>query len=361
MNKFPRISFGMIVFNGEPFVRYNLRALYPYAHEIIVVEGAAPGSSAIATPDGHSTDGTLQTLYDFKEQEDPENKVILIIKDGVWEGEKHEMSQAYANKATGDYLWQVDSDEFYMPEDIQVVGNMLNENPNITAVSFKMITFWGSINYSVDSWYLLRGANIYHRLFKWGAGYKYLTHRPPTVEDARGVDLRNVSWIRGEDMAKKGIMLYHYSLLFPKQVKDKSAYYSYAVGKGTSASPEWVQESYLSLKKPFRVHNVFKYPGWLEHYRGDHPPQALKMWQDVTSGILDIEVRPVNDVEKLLSSLWYPIGRIYLKVGFWIYQTWKKHIRPRVLYVVNKTWLGWPIRKLRNLAALLGLNAAKVD
>src|SRR3546814_12365174 len=31
----PRITFGMIVLNGEPFLRYNLRSLYPYAHQII--------------------------------------------------------------------------------------------------------------------------------------------------------------------------------------------------------------------------------------------------------------------------------------------------------------------------------------
>ena len=40
MSKCPRITFGIIVLNGEPFVRYNLRSLYHFAHEIIVVEGA---------------------------------------------------------------------------------------------------------------------------------------------------------------------------------------------------------------------------------------------------------------------------------------------------------------------------------
>ena len=39
---FPRISFGIIVLNGEPFTRYNLRALYPFAHQIIVAEGGGP-------------------------------------------------------------------------------------------------------------------------------------------------------------------------------------------------------------------------------------------------------------------------------------------------------------------------------
>ena len=41
MSEFPRISFGMIVLNGEPFVRYNLRAIYPFAYEIIIVEGGS--------------------------------------------------------------------------------------------------------------------------------------------------------------------------------------------------------------------------------------------------------------------------------------------------------------------------------
>ena len=58
----PKITFGIIVLNGEPFTRYCLRALYPFAHEILVVEGAAP----VATPDGRSTGGTLETLYRFK-------------------------------------------------------------------------------------------------------------------------------------------------------------------------------------------------------------------------------------------------------------------------------------------------------
>ena len=117
----PKITFGMIVLNGQPFIRYNLRALYPFAHQIIVVEGASPGAANICTLDGHSTDGTSDALWDFKAHEDPEHKLtILTAQDegyanGFWPGEKHEQSQAYAKRATGDYLWQVDVDEFYKP------------------------------------------------------------------------------------------------------------------------------------------------------------------------------------------------------------------------------------------------------
>ena len=73
-----RITFGMIVFNGKPFVKYNLSSIYPLAHQIIVVEGACLSSVSVARPDGHSTDGTLELLYRFKRELDPENKMIIV-------------------------------------------------------------------------------------------------------------------------------------------------------------------------------------------------------------------------------------------------------------------------------------------
>ena len=44
-----KITFGMIVLNGEPFIRYNLQALYPFAYQIIVVEGATIAAANVAT------------------------------------------------------------------------------------------------------------------------------------------------------------------------------------------------------------------------------------------------------------------------------------------------------------------------
>ncbi|RCV66058.1 hypothetical protein C5S53_00455 [Methanophagales archaeon] len=107
------ITFGIIILNDEPFRCYCLRSLYRSAHEIIVLEGASKKAAAISMSDGHSTDGTLDALYRLKTEEDPEDKVKIITKDGFW-SEKDEQSQAYAERATGNYLWQVDIDEFYL-------------------------------------------------------------------------------------------------------------------------------------------------------------------------------------------------------------------------------------------------------
>ena len=302
MSQPPRISFGMIVLNGEPFLRYNLRALYPYAHEIIVVEGAAPAAANIATPDGHSRDRTLETLADFKAHEDPHDKLQIVTRDGFW-SEKDEMSKAYAERASGDYLWQVDVDEFYPPAAIEAVIDLLRMDAPISAVSFNTVTFWGAPDVRVDSWYLRRGAAEYHRLFKWGGEYRYATHRPPTVIDAEGRDLRTKKWLRGDFMAAHGIEMLHYSLLLPKQVLEKCDYYSRADWAQRRDALDWARHNWLALKRPFRCHNVAEYPGCLYRYAGAHPPEIKRMWRDINQPDSGIEVRQRDDIDRLLGSL----------------------------------------------------------
>jgi len=308
VSEIPSISFGLIVLNGEPFIRYTLRAVYPYAREIIAVEGATPGALNIATAGGHSRDSTLETLYDFKAREDPDDKLQIVTRDGFW-SEKDEMSQAYAARATGDYLWQVDVDEFYQPADMEAVLDILKADPSITAVSFDTITFWGAPSYYVDSWYLRRGAAEYHRLFKWGAGYRYVTHRPPTVLDKEGRDLRAGHWLRGAELRKRGIRMYHYSLLLPKQVLEKCEYYSRAEWAQRQGALDWAQKAYLALERPYHVHNVDEFPGCLYRYWGEHPPQLLRMWHDIGAPDSACEIRPRDDIEALLDSWTYRGGR----------------------------------------------------
>ena len=310
----PRITFGIIVLNGEPFTRYVLRSLYPFAHEIIVVEGAAPAAVNIATPDGHSRDGTLAELRRFKAEEDPEGRLTIVTAedeghaDGFWPGEKDDQSRAYAKRATGNYLWQVDIDELYRAEDMARVIQMLRDDPTITAVTFKQITFWGGLGYTVDGWYLRRGATYYHRLFKWGPGYVYAAHRPPTVLDPEGRDLRQGNWLRGETLAGLGIHLYHYSLLLPRQVIEKCDYYGRVTFTKRPAAVAWAHDAFLRLGRPYRVHNVYQYPSWLERYAGPQPEQVTRMVEDLTRDQPG-ELRQTDDVERLLGSWWYGPGR----------------------------------------------------
>lgn len=303
----PRISFGIIVLNGEPFIKYCLRQLYPHAYEIIVVDGGSEKAIGVA-PEGCSTDGTLDALREFKAEEDPEDKVQIVIKDGFWSG-KDEQSKTYAERATGDYLWQVDIDEFYRHEDIEKVRGMLAADP-VDAVTFKQYAFWGSPWIISDSFSQRADkCDQYHRLFKWGKGYTYQTHRPPTVLDEKGVDLRTKNWIRGEDLAKKGVFLFHYSLLFPLQVANKCKYYATptptTLSGYVSGALDWAENSYFKLRRPFRVHNVYRNVSWLRRFHMPQPEEAIRMWNDALSGEIDVQIRENSDAEKLLQNRYY--------------------------------------------------------
>lgn len=336
-SEFPRITFGIIVLNGEPFTAYCLRQIYPHAHEIIVVEGGSQKAIGEA-PEGHSTDGTCEALARFKAEEDPENKIRIVSREGFWT-EKHEQSQAYARIATGDYLWQVDIDEFYRHEDIQAVRLLLARSPEITAISFRQLTFWGAPTCVADSFFLrAQNASEYHRLFRWGSGYRYTTHRPPTVVDNHGRDLRRLKWLNADQMERLGIRLFHYSLLFPHQVTNKSKYYATPgkvpeQGGYTAGSDRWAEECYLQLRRPFRVHNVFQSVSWLRSYAGPHPKEALRMWQDVETGDLAVRVRPMQDVRRLLADPKYRIAAALLT--FWS-NLWRMPMFNSVL----RAWLG---------------------
>lgn len=319
-SKFPKITFGIIVLNGEPFTRYCLRSIYPFAYEIIVVEGGHEDAKSVCTPDGHSVDGTLENLYKFKKEEDPENKLTIVTKDGFWP-KKDELgncrtpqSRAYAERATGDYLWQVDIDEFYKSEDIMKIAKLLSKSPEITAVTFPTYTFWGDIRYTADSFYLRRGALYYHRLFKWSEKYRYLTHEPPTVIDENGIDLRKKNWISGKKIKSKGIFMFHYSLLFPWQVEQKVRVYQDEKPEYYSEVINWAENNYFKLGNPFRVHNLYRYPSWLERFNGKHPDAVLSMMSDIKDGKIGAKLRGTDDIEALVDSRVYKLRIILLKI-----------------------------------------------
>ena len=316
----PKITFGIIVLNGEPFTRYCLRSLYPFAHEIIVVEGGHEGARDIATADGHSTDGTLEVLRRFKREEDPENKLQIVVRDGFWPqkdefgNSKTPQSRAYAERATGDYLWQVDIDEFYRPDEMRIVLDMLAGDRQISAVSFNVHPFWGGFDYVSDGWYWRRGHLTFHRLFRWGPGYRYSTHQPPTVTDDRGRDLRSLKWVDGEAMARRGVRLYHYDHVFPRQVRTKAAFYRRQAPRVCAEINEWADAGYFRLTRPYHVERHYWLPAWIERYEGPHPPEALRMLQDIRAGKLRVAERRTDDVERLLRSPRYRAGKAALKV-----------------------------------------------
>lgn len=320
----PKVTFGILALNAQPLLRYNLAALYPFAHQIIVVEGATQAARSLARPDGHSQDGTLEMLREFQRNQDPQGKLIVVTaqeagySEGFWP-EKEEMSQAYATRASGDWLWQVDSDEFYQAGDMAAVLELLESQPEISGVSFPYIEFFGGFDsYITGEWHLYGYAQVL-RIFKWGPGYRYVAHRPPRVLNAHGQDLHTLDWLTGPQAHGQPIYMYHYSYVFPKQARQKVGYYSQVTWSAAfQKNQQWYEQQYLQLKNPLRLGELGGLQ-WLEPFRGQHPAAIQALRADLHAGRVSEPLRPQADIQRLLRSPWMRLQTRLARAFLWLY------------------------------------------
>ena len=171
----PKFSFVTIVLNGMPFIEHALQAVYDFAHEIIIVEGAVTNCLFAANPDGSSIDGTVECIRRFP---DPQKKIRLI--QGSWP-EKCEMHNAALAQVTGDYIWLMDSDEIYRREDLAKVSEMIRREPAITQINFIPDNFWKGFDHLMVAPFFFHPDAHYRRIFKFKSGSVFTTHRPPTL------------------------------------------------------------------------------------------------------------------------------------------------------------------------------------
>ena len=132
--------------------------------------------------------------------------------------------------------------------------------------------------------------------------------------DDKGQDLRSKNWIKAAELEQRGIYMYHYELLFPWQVEQKTKVYRDEKPDSCGGIVDWAQNNYFRLGNPYRVHDLYQWPGWLERYYGSHPPAVVQMMDDVRCGRVQAALRPIQDVEKLFHSWWYPAGVFGLKL-----------------------------------------------
>jgi len=327
----PKISFGIIVLNGEPFTRYNLRNIYPFAYEIIIAEGASLKAAHAATPDGHSLDGTLEILQRFKAEEDPDNKIHIVTAEdeghpnGFWPGEKDQQSQAYAKRCSGNFLWQLDIDEFYEPKDIERIIDVLSEtseptcftvaghnyflNPHIEQVGsyFKHPCFQG------EPW------GRFRRIFSWSPGWTYFSHRPPTVITSEGKIIHKIHKV--DLTTKLGIYMHHYSVFSFEQWHSKLTYYrnqSWSYDKRTPLT----ENDLLTPRQWRKISNQYNTINSLKYVY--HPPDLLRLIYKqcadekttLISNEIIIKTNNLNSIGKLCFNLLAIIDTSYRNIFY---------------------------------------------
>ena len=230
-----KITFGIIVLNGDFVLEEALKSIYPYAHQILIAEGPVQywTNKGVIT----STDNTNKILNNFP---DPDKKITVVH--GQY-SEKDDQANAYMAhlKEDTDYIWNLDSDEIFLPTDIEKIIHIL-ETEKYTSVGFKSLTFYGGFDRYLTGFEenaeFIRIRKVYPKSF-------WRTHRPPTIQHV---------W-HGEKLPEKhlnfnicssvyGIRMYHYSYVFPRQVHTKLQYYKEFLNKSGCISNYYARVYY---------------------------------------------------------------------------------------------------------------------
>lgn len=206
-------SFGIIVHNGASFVALAIQSIYDVAHEIIIIEGCENEAMFLATSKGLSVDGTDKVIRSFQ---DPQGK-IKYIQGGKFKT-KTDQCNEYMKLVTGDFIWELDSDELYLPEDVVRMDELLFKG-QYEAVEIPFWHFWR------DTFHVVRGTSWeipIRRIFKFQKGDLYKTHRPPEISRKAWADSKVLT---APLLRQMGLYCFHYGFVENWRTKWKVAYH----------------------------------------------------------------------------------------------------------------------------------------
>jgi thiol-disulfide isomerase/thioredoxin len=298
-----KIAFNMIVFNGDYVLEEVLRAVYPFAYQILVAEGPV----TYWQQQGYtcSDDNTNEILHYFP---DPDKKIV--IHNGQY-AEKHEQAQAaLANiKPNADYLWNLDCDEVFKESDLKRLIDMLGKD-RPASVGFPSKSFFGGF---ADTMGGFEANAEFRRVLKYEPGAVWASHRPPCLEYHPDTLLPSQAHVSAADNKRVDLFMYHYSYVFPKQVKEKVQYYKAAVSQDNcidnwfeNVYAPWVMAEYWGKSRQEvedRYNGVHEFkpevrgPCFTQPWRGQHPrvihdamPRLSKKWaEQVEKYVLSME------------------------------------------------------------------------
>ena len=159
MNWSPKISGYTTVYNC-------IENEYPWEK---CIESMLGFSEEVVVIDSGSTDGTWEKLVEWSSKEPR----LVIEQNAVdWSHPRFAyhsdgMQKAYArSKCTGDFCWQMDSDEFVLPRDFEKVKDLAKRFPKMTdLLALPIVEFWGSydkVRVDVNPWKWRLSKNLPH-------------------------------------------------------------------------------------------------------------------------------------------------------------------------------------------------------
>jgi hypothetical protein len=254
----PKIVQCIQCFNEEEFIEYTLRSIYNAVDHIRVVEGAV-GNQINATPDGHSTDKTVEIIRNFMEHDDPDGKVQLIQIDRPFK-DLEEMKQkflAYAIK--GEWLLINDCDEFYKPEDITLLRKAIEWQPTASEFVPMFLHFYRDFQHiakPASEW-----QPQHQRFFRFVSGMKYTSHPVVTDKD------NQCTYFSPHYQYRRFIIpdwyVWHYGYARPNMnsvMENKKNYYEKELAKHGGANKPFEVKANMFLNRTENLDDFCSYP-----------------------------------------------------------------------------------------------------
>lgn len=258
----PRLSVGMIVFNGDTYITEVLDGVYDLAHEIIIVEGAVEGMWTHADQRGSSTDATLQKIAAYP---DPGGKIVLVtpLPYHRWV-DKVEMQNEIAERVTGDVYMKLDDDEIWNPQDVVRIIKMFESDPELAIVRVGFNHFW--TNFTTVAVGCPQWESKIPRFWRWGNGFRH-TRSFNHFIDAHGDPVRPESGYKEAVVSDK--LVYHFGYVKPlSRVQAKLGYYA---GRGIEKD---VKDRYSNWRQGDETQPTTG-GGTARPFGGDLPPRMI--------------------------------------------------------------------------------------
>jgi len=198
----PRLIKCIGAHNEEGWIEYNLRNNYDEFDEIRVVEGAVVGRP-LSTPEGRSTDRTLELIKNFP---DPQDKIRLYTLNRPFKCLEEQKQIFLDTSQLGDWLFIVDCDEFYHKGDIARVRKAIELHPTASEFIPTFLHFYRDFNHLKaphPEW-----QPQHQRIIRYQPGLRYHTH--PVATDNKGLCTYFSDVYQQRRYTIPGLYIYHY-------------------------------------------------------------------------------------------------------------------------------------------------------
>lgn len=257
----PKITFGMIVYNGADYIKETIESIYDLAYEIIIVEGAVKNYSS----NYRSNDTTLDIIKELK-RKDHLNKIKLIQNDKFWL-DKIEMQNEIAKNVNGEFYIKLDHDEVWKPETVIDVIKYLIQHPDIDIIRMPFYHFW--LNHQTiaqdagGKW-----STKHPRVWRWKKTFRHIRSFN-FFQDLKN-DLLKVGTPYNLEAEYEGDRIYHFGYVRElKTLQNKIKYYK------NRHIETYVEDTVTNYKEGMRTQPTQKTPSSAIQFTGTLPSVIL--------------------------------------------------------------------------------------